>query len=154
MVYIWSHGTPSPWCMKIRYLSSAEKYASALVPPKVSCRTLRRWRSEGRLSGPEDLSPFRAVCAWPKIQAPPPHSKATINGKARRNLGMANCCLLSLFEFHGRAYRLSVAHYFHFHLIAYLTAAQSVGEIVQILDGHGTKLDQDIARFESGLGRG
>src|SRR5882757_4162366 len=36
--------------MKIRDLSSAEKYASALVPPKVSWRTLRKCFSPGTVS--------------------------------------------------------------------------------------------------------
>jgi hypothetical protein len=61
MVYIWSHGTPAPECMKIRDLLSAEKYASAFVPPKVSWRTLPKCFSPGTVSESElDLAELGA----------------------------------------------------------------------------------------------
>src|ERR1700756_4811104 len=99
--------------MKIKYLSSAEKYASAFVPPKVSCRTLRRCFSEGRASGLEVLSPSPTACVWPAIHAEPLNSRAKINGSAARDLGITLFDLLSLFEFHRRGDWLAVSHHFH-----------------------------------------
>src|SRR5678816_1454776 len=48
MMYCWSHPVAiSGWRWKISCLPSREKYASALLPPKVSWRTLRKWVSPG-----------------------------------------------------------------------------------------------------------
>jgi len=45
----------------------------------------------------------------------------------------------------------AVPHHSHFHNIAHLAAAQRIGKIVEILDGFVSKLDQNIARLESGF---
>jgi hypothetical protein len=48
MTYCWSQPSLTLSCRwKISRLPSGEKYASALLPPKVSCRMWRRWRSPG-----------------------------------------------------------------------------------------------------------
>src|ERR1700674_5613755 len=100
--------------MKIKYLSSAEKYASALVPPNVSWRTLRRCFSEGSPSGPEVFSPSPAVWVCPTKSADPVSSKTKNIGRAKRDLDMAYLDLLSLFEFHGCGNGFAVAQHFHF----------------------------------------
>src|ERR1700682_953712 len=109
--------------MKIKYLSSAEKYASALVPPNVSWRTLRRCFSEGSPSEAEVFSPSPTVCVWPTRSADPVSSKTKNNGRAKRDFDMAYLDLLSLFEFHGCGDGLAVSQHLHFDDVAHFAAA-------------------------------
>src|SRR5579863_9594583 len=111
MVYIWSHGTPAPECMKIRYLSSAEKYASAFVPPKVSWRTLPRCLSPGTVS--DSLGAFRVLGAWEYVtrDADAEISNSESTGRATFMFGMYG--LFPLFKLHGRVDGLAVAQHLH-----------------------------------------
>ena len=61
--------------------------------------------------------------------------------------------LPSLFEFHRCGDGLAVSQDFHFDHIAHFAAAQRIGEVVQIMNRHGSKLDQHVAGLESCLGR-
>src|SRR5882762_3572880 len=131
--------------MKIRYLSSAEKYASALVPPNVSWRTLCKCFSEGRPRAAGDFSPSPTVCVWPAKNADPVSSKTKNIGRAKRDLGMADLDLLSLFEFHRCNDGLAVSQHLHFDDVDHFAAAQRIGEIIQILDRHGAELKEDVA---------
>src|ERR1700745_398109 len=56
--------------------------------------------------------------------------------------------LLPLLELHRGFQRLSIAHHSHFHQVANLAAAQSVREVVEIVDGLVTELHQDISTSE------
>ena len=58
-------------------------------------------------------------------------------------------CLFSLFELDGGLHRLAVPHHRDFDHIAHLTAAQGVSEVVKILDGLVSELDQNIAGLET-----
>ena len=62
--------------------------------------------------------------------------------------------LFPLFELHRRFDGLAVAQRFHIHDVAYLAAAQRVGEIVQIMNLLVAKLDEHVAGLESRFGRG
>src|ERR1039458_2924324 len=61
--------------------------------------------------------------------------------------------LFSLLQLHAGGNGLAVAQYFHLHHFAHLTAAQRVGEIVQIVNRLAAELHQDVARFEACLCR-
>ena len=50
-MYSWSQPASTfSWRWKMSWRPEREKYASALLPLKVSWRALRRWRSPGRMS--------------------------------------------------------------------------------------------------------
>src|SRR5450432_4581030 len=147
--------------MKISDLLSAEKYASALVPPNVSWRTLRRCFSEGRLRGVPGvwtsrlptITPLPTVWVWP-ISSAEPMSSVTIS-KARTKCDLDISCfdLLSLFKLHGCGDGLAIPQHLDFNFIADLAAAQGISKVVQIFDGRCAELHQDVAGLKSGLCR-
>src|SRR5664280_3556951 len=61
--------------------------------------------------------------------------------------------LFSLLQLHAGGNGLAVAQDFHLHHFAHLTAAQRVGEIVEVVNRLAAELHQDVARFESCLRR-
>ena len=61
--------------------------------------------------------------------------------------------LPSLFELHGSADGLAFPHHLEVHYIADFAAAQSICEIVQIVNRRIPKLNENISGLESSLGR-
>ena len=57
-----------------------------------------------------------------------------------------------MLEFHGGGDGLAISQDFDFHDVAYFAAAQRIGEIVQIMNRQGSKLDQHVAALEAGFG--
>src|SRR5271165_3456780 len=62
--------------------------------------------------------------------------------------------LLPLFQFHADRKRLAVAQDFHLHHLADLAAAESVREVVQIMNRLVVELHHDVAGLQPSLGSG
>src|SRR5262249_45389985 len=61
--------------------------------------------------------------------------------------------LLALFQFHAGCDRLPVADDLYIHHVADFAAAQSIREIVKVLDGVIAELDEHVPCFQPGFGR-
>src|SRR5579872_7026334 len=60
---------------------------------------------------------------------------------------------LSLLEFDARTNGLSIAQDFHLHHVTHFTSAESVGEVVKVLDWLVPELHENVSRLETCFGR-